>query len=116
MKVVVDADSPVPPFEQLRQQLTGLIAAGALDSGTRLPSIRQLAADLALAPGTVARAYAELEAAGLVTTGGARGTRVAPQPATDGEALRAADRYIETARSAGLDLPGMLALLRARHG
>lgn len=58
--------SPVPPYEQLREQIAGLIATGLLQAGQRLPPVRQLAADLGLAGGTVARAYRELEQAGLV--------------------------------------------------
>jgi GntR family transcriptional regulator len=74
--VEVDAQSPVPPYEQLRAQITTLAASGVLRGGDRLPTIRQLAGDLGLAPGTVARAYTELEAAGVLTTRGRRGTFV----------------------------------------
>src|SRR5690606_11229934 len=56
----VDTTSAVPPYEQMRAQITALITTGALAVGDRLPSIRQLAGDLGLAPGTVARAYREL--------------------------------------------------------
>ena len=60
---VVTTD-PTPPYEQLRRQLTELISSGVLAPGDRLPPLRQLAADLGLAVGTVARSYRELEAAG----------------------------------------------------
>jgi GntR family transcriptional regulator len=69
-------DDPTPPYEQLRRQLVDLIHAGALAEGERLPPVRQLAADLGLAAGTVARTYRELEAAGLVSTRRGGGTRV----------------------------------------
>jgi DNA-binding transcriptional regulator YhcF (GntR family) len=49
MRVHVDADGPVPPFEQIRAQLAAMIGGGALPAGHRLPSIRQLAADLDVA-------------------------------------------------------------------
>ena len=78
MIVDVDPQSAVPTYEQVRAQLADLILAGALPEGTRLPSIRQLAADLDLAPGTVARAYRELEAADLVSSRVRRGTVVRP--------------------------------------
>ncbi|MGK2956838.1 MAG: GntR family transcriptional regulator [Acidimicrobiales bacterium] len=68
--------SPVPPFEQVREQLERLVTSGAVPAGTRLPTVRQLASDLSLAPNTVARAYRELEAAGLLETHGRRGTIV----------------------------------------
>jgi GntR family transcriptional regulator len=72
----VDPDSPVPPYEQIRSQIASMIASGVLDDATRLPPIRQLADDLALAGGTVARAYRELEDQGLIVTRGRHGTFV----------------------------------------
>lgn len=79
--VTIDLGDPTPPFEQVRRQLTLLIETGQLVTGERLPSVRQLAGDLGLATGTVARAYRELEAAGLVVTKRGGGTRVADRPA-----------------------------------
>jgi DNA-binding transcriptional regulator YhcF (GntR family) len=72
----VNPDSPVPPYEQIRSQVTRMIASGVLPEGQRLPAIRQLAADLDLAGGTVARAYRELERDGLIVTRGRHGTYV----------------------------------------
>lgn len=114
LRVTVDSDSPVPVFEQLRRQVAALVLSGELTSGDRLPPIRQLAADLGIAAGTVARAYAELESAGVVSTGRGRGTRIAPGPGASEEVRSAADQYIATARSAGLDLTSMLALIEVR--
>jgi DNA-binding transcriptional regulator YhcF (GntR family) len=74
----VDGDDPTPPYEQLRRQLADLIGTGVLSAGTRLPTVRQLAADLDLASGTVARTYRELEHAELVVTRRGGGTTVAP--------------------------------------
>lgn len=76
LRVHVDSSDPTPPFEQLRRQLADLIRTGTLVDGQRLPSVRQLAADLSLAAGTVARAYAELEKGGLVLSRRGAGTRV----------------------------------------
>ncbi|MFC2361320.1 MAG: GntR family transcriptional regulator, partial [Actinomyces dentalis] len=76
--VSLDTASPVPPFEQIRSRVAELIVSGALASGQRLPAVRQLAGDLRVAPGTVARAYKELETAGLLVTRRGAGTRVAP--------------------------------------
>ncbi|MFJ8035983.1 GntR family transcriptional regulator [Streptomyces sp. NPDC096032] len=78
--VRVDTSSPVPPYEQIRAQLAALIRSGRLAEGERLPAVRQLAADLGLAAGTVARAYRELETAALIRTRRGAGTRVAPPP------------------------------------
>jgi DNA-binding transcriptional regulator YhcF (GntR family) len=70
----------VPPYEQIRARLAALIGTGQLAEGERLPTVRQLAADLGLAPGTVGRAYRELEAAELIGTRRGAGTRVAALP------------------------------------
>lgn len=76
MILSVDPDSPVPPYEQIRSQIASMVASGVLADGMRLPPIRQLADDLALAGGTVARAYRELEDQGLIVTRGRHGTFV----------------------------------------
>jgi GntR family transcriptional regulator len=102
----IDTRSAVPPFEQVRQQIGELISLGVLAPGQRLPPVRQLAADLGLANGTVARAYQELEAAGLVTTRRAAGTRVAPAAILPPDAradilLTKAHEYVQAARRLG---------------
>ncbi|MEU0008023.1 GntR family transcriptional regulator [Streptomyces sp. NPDC006314] len=78
--VRVDTTSPVPPYEQIRAQLADLIGSGRPAEGERLPTVRQLASDLGLAAGTVARAYRELETASLIRTRRGAGTRVALSP------------------------------------
>ena len=77
--VSLDTASPVPPFEQIRSRVAELIVSGTLAGGQRLPAVRQLAGDLRVAPGTVARAYKELETAGLLVTRRGAGPRVAPR-------------------------------------
>jgi GntR family transcriptional regulator len=72
----VTTTDPTPPYEQLRRQFVELIQSGVLVPGDRLPPLRQLAADLGLAVGTVARTYRELEAAELVVSRRGGGTRV----------------------------------------
>ncbi|TXK19008.1 GntR family transcriptional regulator [Homoserinibacter sp. GY 40078] len=74
MRLTIDAASPTPPFEQLRRALLERMQDGTLAPGTRLPPVRQLAAELDLAPGTVARAYKELEEVGALETRGRAGT------------------------------------------
>lgn len=66
--VSIDEQSSISPGEQLKSQLLLLILGGTLEAGSRLPSVRQLAADLGVAPGTVARVYKELEGSGHLTT------------------------------------------------
>ena len=73
--ISIDERDARPPFEQIREQLTDQIRSGDLAAGHRLPSVRQLAGDLRIAPGTVARAYSELEADGLLESSRS-GTRV----------------------------------------
>jgi len=76
----VDPASAVPVYEQLRVQITNMAATGTLAPGAQLPTIRQLAADLGLAKGTVSKAYDELLRAGVVRSDGRRGTRVTDEP------------------------------------
>jgi DNA-binding transcriptional regulator YhcF (GntR family) len=101
----VEHDGPVPPFEQLRQQVAGQVASGALPAGIRLPTVRALAADLGLAVNTVARVYRELEADGVVVTEGRRGTFEKSGAAAAGSDVRAAAAtFVEEVRRAGLGL------------
>lgn len=76
MIVDLDTSSSVPPFEQVRSGLASRINDHSLTVGTRLPTVRKLAADLGLAANTVARAYRELEVAGLIETRGRTGSFV----------------------------------------
>lgn len=75
--LTIDPALPAPLYEQLRDQLVAQITKGELGPGDRLPPVRQLAADLDLAPNTVARVYKELEASGYLLTQGRNGTTVA---------------------------------------
>ncbi|WP_281258197.1 GntR family transcriptional regulator [Leucobacter massiliensis] len=77
-----------PPFEQLRLGLIERIMRRELPAGEKLPPVRALAAQLGLAPNTVARAYRELEAEGYVETRGRGGTVVAPVAAVDSESAQ----------------------------
>jgi GntR family transcriptional regulator len=79
-RIVVDPHSGVAPWRQVRDQLVSLVRTGALPVGSRLPAIRQLAGDLGLAAGTVARVYRELETAGVLRTARRAGTVVAAVP------------------------------------
>lgn len=118
LRVVVDADSGVAPWRQVHDQISALIAGGWLPVDSRLPTIRQLARDLALAPGTIARAYRELEADGQVVTGRARGTVVAPTTGrVDGDdLLRAVARdFVVRVRGLGADAETALRIVRAAY-
>ncbi|GAA2483958.1 GntR family transcriptional regulator [Winogradskya humida] len=114
MDITIDPQSPTPPYEQVRLRIAALAAEGTLPAGTRLPPVRHLANDLNLAVNTVARAYRELEQAGLVETRGRAGTVVTAAAARTPEAAqKAAHRYAETTRSLGLTSQQALDLVRA---
>jgi GntR family transcriptional regulator len=113
--LAIDTSSPVAPYEQLRQQVTALVLAGGLAPGDRLPSIRQLANDLGLAGGTVARAYRELESDGVVATRGRHGTVVEGpprRPAPPAELIEAARSYADKASRTGATLEDALTAVR----
>lgn len=102
--IVLDTSSPVPPYEQIRRQYLQQIQDGALLTGTRLPTVRRLAADLGLAINTVARAYKQLEADGFVTTRGRAGTVVAaPSPGAPHQAHEAAVTFAATMTRLGIE-------------
>lgn len=110
--IIVDQASPTAPFEQIRSQLADLIRSGELVEATRLPSIRQLAGDLRVAPGTVARAYGELEAVGLIVVCRS-GARVAPGVQLDRHFLHAARAFVEVARARSFSIEDALGTIRA---
>lgn len=85
------------PAEQVHGQLRGLISTGALAGGERLPSVRQLASDLGIAAGTVAKAYRQLEAEGLVTSRVGSGTRVSRAASTVSQSVADAARALASA-------------------
>ena len=108
----LDPSSTEPPFEQLRRQVATRVARGDLAAGTKLPTVRGLATELGLSAGTVARAYKELEADGVVVTEGRRGTFVRSSGAASSPgAAAAAATYAAEARSLGLGLDEATRLL-----
>ncbi|MDN5820399.1 MAG: GntR family transcriptional regulator [Brachybacterium sp.] len=101
------------PARQIHDQISGLVTTGQLGRGERLPSVRQLAADLAVAPGTVAKAYRSLEADGLLVSRAGSGTRVSEQAAPVSSAVAQASRQLAgTARREGLSLEQTVRVLR----
>ena len=80
----VDPAVGMAPFQQIAEQLREFVERGDLQPGDALPTVRQLATDLGVAPNTVARAYSDLQDAGWLTSDGRRGTRIAQSiPAED---------------------------------
>ncbi|MFJ2782161.1 MULTISPECIES: GntR family transcriptional regulator [unclassified Kitasatospora] len=110
MQLSVDPAAATPPFEQIRVQIAEQARTGELPTGLRLPTVRALAEELGLAPGTVARAYRELEADGVVETHGRRGTLIAAAGDTAHRlASAAAAEYAERAHRLGLPRADALA-------
>ena len=111
----VDPADGRPPYEQLRIQIAARIADGRLPPGTRLPTVRALAADLGLAVNTVAKTYRALETDGSVVTEGRRGTFVpVGSGARSAEADQAAAAYVAVARRLGLGVTEATGLVE-RH-
>jgi DNA-binding transcriptional regulator YhcF (GntR family) len=98
----VDGQPGRPLFDQLRTQIIDAVRAGTLAPGTKLPTVRELAGQLGLAVNTVARAYRELEVAGILETRGRHGTFVARADPSDAAMALAARAYLDVARGLGL--------------
>ena len=115
LKLRLDPHAAVPPFEQVRDGIARQVDSGVLEPGFRLPPVRALAASLDLAANTVARAYKELEAAGVVETRGRAGTFVAGR-GVERAARAAATAYVDSARALGLDSEEIVAHVRRAAG
>ena len=115
MNLAVDTSSGVPPFEQVRDGIRAQVDGGILEAGVRLPPVRALADELGLAPGTVARAYKELETLGVVETRGRAGTFVAGS-GVERSLREAASTYVASARSLGLTDDAALDAVRRALG
>src|SRR5579872_7301297 len=85
----LDLHSGVPVYRQIIDQVRGGIASGVLSVGDQLPTVRQLAVDLAINPNTVVRAYRELELGGLLETHQGTGTFISAQKVRGGDGERA---------------------------
>ena len=79
MKIYISANDGIPIYHQIVTQVKHLVAAGRLKPGQELPPIRTLAQQLLINPNTVARAYRELEAAGMVSSRRGAGTHVSDE-------------------------------------
>lgn len=109
--ITLDPGAAEPPYEQIRATLARRIESGELAAGAKLPTVRSLAVDLGVAANTVARAYRELEQAGLIQTRGRGGSFVAGA-GVEQEARAAAAAYAERVRALGLTADEALGLVR----
>src|SRR5438552_2158791 len=121
MHLHISANDGVPIYLQIVQQVKYLIAAGRLAAGEDLPPIRVLAEQLLINPNTVARAYRELEVAGIVIKRRTTGTYVADAPVfrlPRHERIRILVQRIDTllaeARQMNIELDEIVAILRQR--
>lgn len=118
LRVVVDTDSGLAPWRQVHDQIIRLVTSGALPVAARLPPIRQLARDLGLSAGTIARVYRELETAGWVSTARAKGTVVADPAARPDPSVvlrSAAAEFAALARDLGADVDTAIVAVRLAY-
>ncbi|MDR3690880.1 MAG: GntR family transcriptional regulator [Fimbriimonas sp.] len=121
MRIIVSPKDGVPIYLQIVQQVRRLVASGELASGDELPSIRVLADSLVVNPNTVARAYRELEMAGIVSTSRGLGTYVNEASQSTAHAERRAviidrvDSLILESLQLGIPFGELVELVRERH-
>lgn len=119
MQIYIHPGDDLPIYRQIIRQVTDAIAGGKCKAGERLPSHRELASQLVIAPLTVKKAYDELERSGLIDTQRGRGTFVsdslpAMDPVLRRERLRdAAQRLLSQAAISGVSYREVLDLLEA---
>jgi GntR family transcriptional regulator len=116
----LDSGSGVPVYRQLIDQVQAGIATGTLRVGYQIPTVRQVAVDLAINPNTVMRAYRELEIRGVLDTQQGTGTFIAtqrPQIDDDGRTRRLdqlIDEFVARAGAGGFTLAEILDALKER--
>jgi len=118
-RFLLDLHTGVPVYRQIIDQVRGGLASGALSTGDQLPTVRQLAVDLAINPNTVVRAYKELELGGLLETHQGTGTFISAQKVrlADAERERQLSQIVADAVSragaAGFTIDDLLGQLQA---
>jgi GntR family transcriptional regulator len=121
MQIRISASDGLPIYLQIVNQVKHLLSAGRLEEGEELPPIRVLAEQLLINPNTVARAYLELERAGMVTKRQGSGTYVSKgrSPLARRERLKIlsdrAEALLAEARHFDIELEDLIELLRQRH-
>jgi len=117
-RFLLDLHSGVPVYRQIIDQARGAVASGALTPGDQLPTVRQLAVDLAINPNTVMRAYRELELGGLLETHQGTGTFIANKkleknsPERERRLGQMAQEFAARAGAAGFTLEDLIDRLR----
>lgn len=111
----LDTRSGLAPYLQIVQQVKRSLRLSMLDVGDQLPTIKQVAADVAINPNTVIKAYRELEYEGLIESRPGQGTFVmktlaGPSQESHARLRRSLLRWLQDAHTAGLDEESMEAL------
>ncbi|WP_249353994.1 GntR family transcriptional regulator [Microbacterium sp. 2FI] len=110
---ILSATDEGSPTMDIYRQFRGLIVSGQLGANERLPTVRQTASDLGVAPGTAAKAYKMLEQDGLVVSRTAAGTRVAESAAVlPRSVIRRIRELVDEATAAGADPVDVINVLR----
>ena len=113
--LTVDPRDPLPLWRQLEEGVRNLVAAGSLPPGAAVPSVRELARELAVNPATIAKAYQRLCDAGVLEVRRGEGTFVAagaptlPRAERRRRLLQAARSYVAHAATLGLAVEDVLA-------
>jgi len=121
VQIHITSTDGVPIYIQIVNQVKQLVTSGRLSPGDEVPPIRVLAEQLVVNPNTVARAYLELERAGVVTKRHGSGTYVseAPSPLSRREKFKVlaqrADALLVEAGHLDIELDEVMALLQERH-
>lgn len=110
--LALDPNSPEPPFRQLKAQITTAAQRGQLTTGTRLPAVRKLAAEVGISTATAAKVYRELEESGVLEGRGRSGTFVSAADLPSAVLARAAEEFAERAAGAGFDVGDAIAAAR----
>jgi GntR family transcriptional regulator len=114
----LDAHSGVPVYRQLIDQVQGAVASGWLSAGDQLPTVRQVAVNLAINPNTVLRAYREMEIRGLLDSQQGTGTFVADskfehsQDDLDRKLAQLVTEFVSRAGAAGITLKQLIQALK----
>ena len=121
MQIHINTNDGVPIYLQVVNQIRYLVAAGRLSSGDELPPIRALAEKLIVNPNTIARAYRELEQAGIVEKRRTAGTYITDQgwPLARRERLKILagriDQLLAESEQMGVGIDEVIKLLHQRH-
>ena len=111
--IAINYRDPRPIYEQIQAELRRLMLTGALPPGSRLPSVRELAGQLAINPNTIQRAYRELESEGYILSVAGKGSFVAQvdRLAEQKEALNAFRAAAQRLRALGMSAEALASLL-----